>query len=323
VDQCFAAWELAFIACDYEDRRKAIYEDIDRKDGPMWSQVYAICLETIKELESRIDNYGKTPVPITPAVVDAVEMGRQLPEKSFKGKPFAESEPPRKTLVGEVGKSVGKYVSNVATDPSQPSRLSPIGKAAGEAKQKLIEMRKQMAEADDGGDGVNNPLQGRARALLSSSAGWPFRQEFHRRLTAAVFGAPHGEPSLYINMVTALSQLAVHSLQEDKYGNVQRDVAQVVRTLTAVTQKLDSFKKGFPLHWTDVHKDRNSPEVDAVLEALKDGLSDVVLKFERYSRDLRLSMTDMRLAREAIGVPVTATVEAPARRGSPQMEQVR
>lgn len=41
-------WELAFIARDYESRRKAIYEDIDRKDGTMWSQVYAICLDIMK-----------------------------------------------------------------------------------------------------------------------------------------------------------------------------------------------------------------------------------------------------------------------------------
>lgn len=320
--KCFAMWELAFIACDYEDRRKVIYEDFERKDGPMWSQVYAACVEVVKDLESRIDNYGKTPVPVEPpAQSEAAETARQLSQKSLKTNPFAEPTAARRGVVGEMGKSVTKYVGKVATDPSQPSRLSPIGKAAGEARLRLREMKKQIADADS--SSTSSPVQSRARALLASPLGWPFRQEYRRRLTAAVFGGPHAEPSLYVNAATALSQLAVHSLQEDKYGNVQRDVAHIVRTLTAATSKLDAFKKSFPLHWTDVHKDRSSPEVDAVLEALRDGLSDVVLKFERYSRDLRLTMADMRLAREAIGVQLVEETAVASRRASPEMQQVR
>ncbi|EJT79356.1 hypothetical protein GGTG_04440 [Gaeumannomyces tritici R3-111a-1] len=320
--KCFAMWELAVIACDFEDRRKVIYEDFERKDGSMWSQACAACVEVIKELESRMDNYGKTPVPIQPpAQSEAAETARQLSRKSLKSPPFAEATASRMGVVGELKTTVTEYVDKVARDPNQPSRLSPIGKAAGEARLRLREMKKQLAEEDS--SSASNPVQTRARALLASPFGWPFRQEYGRRLTAAVLGGPYGEPSLYINAATALSQLAVHSLQEDKYGNVQRDVALIVRTLTAVTSKLDTFKKSFPLHWTDVQKDRSSPEVDAVLEALRDGLSDVVLKFERYSRDLRLTMADMRLAREAIGVQAAAEAPAMNRRASPQMQQVR
>ena len=59
--KCFAMWELAFIARDFPDRRKAIYEDIDRKDGPMWSQVYQICLDVLKSTETNIDAYLAPP----------------------------------------------------------------------------------------------------------------------------------------------------------------------------------------------------------------------------------------------------------------------
>ncbi|KAL8380871.1 hypothetical protein RB595_005253 [Gaeumannomyces hyphopodioides] len=320
--KCFAMWELAFIACDFQDRRKAIYEDFERKDGSMWSQVCAACIEVIKDLESRIDNYGKTPVPVQPpAQSEAAETARRLSQKSLKSPPFAEATAARVGVVGEIKTTVTEYVDKVARDPNQPSRLSPIGKAAGEARLRLREMKNQFAEADSSNG--NNPVQSRARALLASPLGWPFRQEYQRRLTAVVLGEPYGEPSLYINAATALSQLAVHSLQEDKYGNVQRDVAHIVRTLTATTSKLDVFKESFPLHWTDVRKDRSVPEVDAVLEALRDGLSDVVLKFERYSRDLRLTMADMRLAREAIGVQAAEETPAVNKRASPQMQQVR
>src|SRR5690348_13708637 len=56
-------WELAYIARDFEDRRKAIFEDIDRKEGPVWSQIYGICLEIIKSIGIRIDEHGKKPEP--------------------------------------------------------------------------------------------------------------------------------------------------------------------------------------------------------------------------------------------------------------------
>lgn len=324
--KCFAMWELAFIASDFQDRRKAIYEDFERKDGSMWSQVFSACIEVIKDLELRIDNYGKAPVPIQPpAQSEAAETARRLSHKSLKSPPFAEATAARMGVVGEIRTTVTEYVDKVARDPNQPSRLSPIGKAAGEARLRFREMKEQLAEADSSSE--SSPVRSRARALLASPLGWPFRQEYQRRLTTAVLGGPYGEPSLYINAAAALSQLAVHSLQEDKYGNVQRDVAHIVRTLTAVTSKLDMFKKSFPLHWTDVQKDRSSPEVDVVLEGLRDSLSDVVLKFERYSRDLRLTMADMRLAREAIGVQAAeetlAVNQRRSARAEPDMEEVR
>ncbi|TLD24018.1 hypothetical protein PspLS_06492 [Pyricularia sp. CBS 133598] len=324
--KCFAMWELGLIACDFDVRRKAIYEDIDRKDGPVWAQVFRVCLEVIKEMETNIDNYGKAPTPAP--VIEAnssADLDARFSEEAQRGIQAPKNESIEiKSSKNPFRAEVEKYVDKLARDTSRASRLDDVGKAAGEAKQKLLEMRNQLAVSDD----PQYPFQQHIRNILSSPVGWPLRQDFSRRLTAAVFGAPYGEPSLFVNATVALSQLAVRSLQEDKYGNVQRDVATIIRSLTSVTQKLDTFKNSLPFHWTDIQKHRSCPEVEIVLEALRDGLSELVLNFEPYRRDLRLSLTDMRLAREAIGVAETAVEPTPkakrvAKPPAPEMQELR
>lgn len=304
-------WELAFIARDYEVRRKLIYEDIDRKDGPMWSQVYAICLEVVRSIETRIDNYGKAPAPANLTAPTTAEEKRRSTQ-TLKQDAILQSTPQKKSFRNEVERVVGQ----VATSPGQPSQLSPLAKKAmATAKGKLLELQKEATGTDD----TQTLFRDLALKVLRTPLGWPFRQEFNRRLTAVVLGTPYGESSLYVNAINALSLLAVHSLKEDKYGNVQRDVATILRTFTTVTSKLEAFKSSFPVHWTDVEKNRAAPEVDSVLEALREGLKQLVEAFGPYARDLRLSMTDMRLAREAAGLEKDDQV---ARRGE-EMREIR
>lgn len=287
-------WELAFIARDYEIRRKGIYEDLDRKDGPMWSQVYAICLEAIRSMEARIDNYGRAPAA-APAAPAAPTQEKRRSTQAPKQDAILQSTPQKNTFRNEVE----KVVNHIATDPSQPSQLSPLAKKAMEsAKEGLLHISKEATGSDD----PQSLFRDIAMQVLNTPLGWPFRQQFSRRLTAVVLGTPYGEPSLYVNAINALSLLAVQSLKEDKYGNVQRDVATIIRTFTTVTSKLESFKQGFPLHWTDVEKKRACPEVEVVLQALRDGLTSLIEAFGPYARDLRLSLTDMRLAKEAAGI---------------------
>ncbi|KAK4118728.1 hypothetical protein N657DRAFT_605800 [Parathielavia appendiculata] len=306
--KCFAMWELAIIARDFPDRRKAIYEDIDRKDGPMWSQVYKICLETLKSIETNIDTYIAPPT--TPASTTT--------EPSPPAQKVRTTDPPRdeaifQTLPPKRGlrDQVEKAVNQAALAPGQVSQLSPAAKKAVEsAKQQLLKMQKDATGTDD----TQGLFRDWAVKVLHSAAGWPFRQHYRRRLAHAVLGEPYGEPSLYVNAACAVSQLALHSLREDKYGNVQRDVAAIVRALTGVAKKLESFggDAGLATHWTDVEGKRECPEVDEVLSALRDALARLIEAFGPYARDLRLSLTDVRLAREAAGLvgPEEGMVEA-------------
>jgi nucleoporin NDC1 len=299
-------WELALIAQNFPDRRKVIYEDIDRKDGSMWSQVLTICLEMLKSMEKRIDSYDKPPQPPPSAAVVPVEPKTRTTEPP-KEAPIFQSTPQKKAFRNEVEKAVNQ----VTTSPGQGSQLSPLAKKAmATAKEQLLKLQKEATGSDD----PRGLIRDYALKVLNSSVGWPFRQEYARRLVHTVFGSPYGEPSLYINAIYALNQLAVRSLTEDKYGNVQRDIATIIRTLTTVTKKLDSFKTTLPTHWTDVEGKRESPEVSALLDVLRETLSQLILEFGPYARDLRLTLTDMRLAKEAAGVPIMEPERLPPMR---------
>ncbi|KAK4455106.1 nucleoporin protein Ndc1-Nup, partial [Podospora aff. communis PSN243] len=291
--RCFAMWELAFIARDYEDRRKAIYEDIDRKGGPMWTQIYGICLEILKSIETRIDDYGKPPTPANPGAEETVEPKKRTTAPPKEDAIF-QSTPQKPKFLEEVE----KVVNQATIAPGQGSQLSPLAKKAlASGKTGLLKVQNKVTGSDDP-QGLFKEL---ALKVLRSAAGWPFRQEYGRRLAHAVLGAPYGEPSLYINTVSALSLLAAQSLTEDKYGNVQRDVATIIRTLTTITKKLETFSTKLTPHWTDVNTVKACPEVEGVLVALKEALGQLIKEFAPYQRDLRLSLTDMRLAKEAAG----------------------
>ena len=321
--KAFSLWELAHIARDFPDRRVAIYTDIDRKDGSTWSQVCRLCLDVVKTLENRIDPPAAAAAPASTGTPTGIDDG-YAPEikrltKPVRDDPILVATPQkRKSFSSEMEKMVNK----VAVDPQSSPRLSPL------TKQVLQDARKRLQDVQRDISGPENPnssLQNSVRRVLSLPiVGWPFRLTFQNRITAAVLGGPYGEPSIYVNAINALSLLAVHSLQEDKFGNVQRDVATIIRELTRVTRKLDSFKASFPLHWTDVEARRVCPEVDDILDALKDGLTDLIASFGRYSRDLRLSQTDMRLAEEAATAGRRQeTQEYDGRGGGPEMAEAR
>lgn len=310
-------WELAIIARDFQPRRKAIYQDIDRKDGPMWSQVYSICLNIVKDLETRVDNYGKKPdAPSTEVVPAKTDNSMTRPNMQVSKEQILVSTPARKTLRSEVEKVVGQ----TALSPSSRSRLSPIvQKGLADAKGAVDSFARQAA----GTDNPNNAFHHWTRLALDSPLGTPFKQTFHRRLTTVVLETPYAEPSLIINAISALTRLAVFSLAEDSYGNVQRDVSTIIRTFTAVITKLENFKAGFPVHWTDFAGSKDCAEVDAVLVTLKEGLKQLIVSFGPYSRDLRLSFADMRHAREAAGVPNRERDLARIEVTKPEMRQVR
>ncbi|KAH6695800.1 nuclear envelope protein [Plectosphaerella plurivora] len=319
--RCFAFWELAFIARDFEIRRKAIFEDIDRKDGPMWSQVYAICHDVIRAMEKRIDDYGKPPPPPVAAQQELAPVEpRARTSAPPKDDPIFQTRSASRSMRSEVEKAIGQ----VARDPGQTplSQLSPRAlKTFRDARDKMLTPEQQAALDPARATGFVQSLS--LWVIENEHIGWIFRQSFRRRFAAAVLGTPFSEASHHINAVDALTHLVVHSLSEDKFGNVHRDVTSIIRTFTAVIKKLEAFKAGFPTHWTDTEKSKDSPEVDAVLSALKTGLAEIVREFEPYAMDLRLSRTDLRLAREASVQEKVPEKKQPQAEGRPEMTQTR
>lgn len=282
----------------------------------MWSQVYKLCLDIVKDMETRIDAYGK---PSEPPSKELVPVSKDIkdsaqPSLQVSNDPILLATPTKKNRVENI---VDKMAIR---SPGQAPRLSPIvQKSYGHAMGFVGEVARQATSSED----LHSPIQIWTRRFLESPVGIPFRQTFDQRLTLAVLGTPHAEPSLTVNAISALTRLALMSLAEDNYGNVQRDVSTIIRAFTGVTTKLEKFKAGFPMHWTDFGASKGCADVDAILLTLKEALRQLTEGFGPYARDIRLTFADMRQAREAAGIPHRTGGGMMVEAGQPQMRQLR
>jgi nucleoporin NDC1 len=325
-------WELSLIAQNYEPRRRAIFADIDRKDGPAWAQIYSVCMEVLRSVESRVDNYGKPVAPVPPPVAPAAEKPRTLPPLKNESV-FAAGKPGPPTAGDRIKKAIDR------PGDSPMSKLSPLAKKTwNHAKDRMLTKEQRDAVAPENIKGQFEKVSLTLMHLSWFSA--LFRHEYRSEFAGAVLGQPHAEPSLYVNAATSICRLVVCSVVDDEYGNVHRDLPSIVRTLTSIIRKVEALRESFPVHWTDTNGKKDCPEVDQVLDAVRNGLGDVIGAFEKYSHDLRLTQSDIRLAKEAAKRPkaVEEKIEAeePAvppppkevkerrvRQGRPEMEQVK
>ncbi|TAQ83599.1 hypothetical protein B7494_g8076 [Chlorociboria aeruginascens] len=290
--RAFAFWELVYIAQRFEGRRKIIFEDINRAGGSTWSQILAICLEVINGVNTRIEDYQRPPIAPVP-----------LPAQQDTTPPHARKVPPLR----EIG------ATGYAIPPPPRSRSEKLVRTAehvvkthgqtppGESKTvKILEIIAARIFGPRSPGGLREQFfLWIIQFLRAPYIGVLFRQEYRRKVATVVLGSPYGDVGIIVDAVDALTRLAVRSLEEDKYGNVQRDVKNIIQTFTTTVNKLERFEENLPTHWTDVYEERRSPEADIIQAALKGGLNQLIDAFGDYSEDLRLSRTEMRMAREA------------------------
>lgn len=306
--RAFAFWELVYIGDRFEGRRKGIFEDIDRKGGSTWAQILEACLEVVTGITKRIADHEQPPVKgdptikkdTTPNLPRLTQPLQEVPPGDLFGKA------PRGNRRNRVEKELSETAKALGQSPE--GNISPKARKLLESAESAILTPEQKAKIEAGG--VVGLFRERATKFLQTPAGVPFRQEYRRKLAAIVLGHPFGDVGIIVDAVDSMTRFSVASLTEDKYGNVQRDVPLIIRTLTTVITKLEKFQRELKFHWTDVEKKKECPEVDAVLVAMKTGLTELINAFGDYSSDLRLSPAEMRAARDA----------ALLRRG-PEMEQ--
>jgi len=289
-----------YIAERFQGRRKNIFEDIDRKGGSTWSQICTACLEVITGIGSRIAEY-QNPKPslakdVPQEKIEALpKLGQPLKDgMKAPGDLFASTPPPKSRGAG-VAQAVGTFAKSHGQ--SSPPSLSPNARKLIKAAEGVVLTPQQQADLD--ARGLSGLFKEWAIWFLKTNLGWPFRQVYRRKIAAIVLGSPYGDVGIIVDAIDALTRFAVKSLEEDKYGNVQRDVKSIIRTFTEAVKELEKFKTSLGFHWTDVDKIQESPEVDILLASLKDGLNQLVEAFGDYSEDLRLSQSEMRMAREA------------------------
>lgn len=336
VPKAFAFWELYIICTSYETRRKSIYTEVDRVGGDTWSQVYALCLAEVSALKTRVDA-ARDPAAYKAKLQAEAERKRQLeefaafPEQrpsglkkiadqgvNSNGDVFAKRSPDFGTNLSNFTKSIGQ--SPGAANPVSPHARKAIQWTVDVALSKEDQQRLAAATASDG-TGLLERFLPRQYFIqfLQTPIGAPFRQTLDRRLSSAVFGKGESGKGTLVHAVKILEKLIMFSLQEDQFGSVQKNVAEVVRTLTATVLSMENYVNHARPHWSDVERPRGSAEkgeVGQVLDVLKSSLEQIVLGFGEYADTLGLSLKEVREAREAAVIaPVRSSIEgAPDRR---------
>ena len=204
--------------------------------------------------------------------------------------------------VGTFTKSYGE-----SPQPANPinfleSQGARTGQYLHSARQKLLTQVQQETYSKSGLLAQYNDYIMR---FLRSPAGYPFRQTFRRRVCTVVLDTPYSALHPILDSIHTLSALAKASITEDRYGNVAKDVPLLIRAYVSTIASIEGFVKSLPVHWTDVEfeeKDRKVEEVEMIIQALKEGLKDVVEAFGMYASELGLGREELATARMVAGM---------------------
>lgn len=299
IPRTVAFWELSAITAVFEDRRKTLYQDLDRRGGSTWSQISNICLVEIQSVSQRAQDVL---MPMK-ATSDQSQSGVQtLPKISQPLKHdnvLSAPVPPSSGLqlvaggVGTLAKHYGQ--SQNASPPSQNAqKLLEYGTSKVLTKQQ----QEQLSASN-----LTTQANGYIARLLRTPLGYFFRQPFSRRVSALVFGSPYSRGSTVSHAVQSICRLAVCSLREDNLGQVQRDVATIIRVLVTTIQNVQKLVQRLPPHWTDVEFDgqRQARDVEDLLDVMRSGLEQLLTAFGEYADTIGLSRTELRIAKEVAG----------------------
>ena len=321
VVKTYALWELSLIGQQFPDRRKEIFNDIDREGGAAWSQILSATTEAIKGITNRINEFNAPPAASEPPKqpsTDTKESGEKTDEKPtfeplprlsappkqeniFLASPKPSTRPERfEAVFGTVAKSYGQapdwtpkakakardFFDRASTAVLSPSQREKLSLSA----QDLKLLTGGAASTASGRETTPpHPILGQ---LIRSPLGYLFRQPYKRRLRRIVLGSPHSSLACIVDATDVLTRFLVASLTEDQLGKVQADVAGVIKLLTETISALEAFvsEDGLPVHWTDV--DFPTAEADAETRKVARKVDDVEIVIAR----LKLGLSELLAA---------------------------
>ncbi|KAL6706152.1 hypothetical protein ACN47E_006068 [Coniothyrium glycines] len=300
--KAIAFWELALITDAFPDRRKTIYNEIERRKGDTFQQVTDICLGEIKFLIERLmtgldPTYNAQAAPSTQQQsVPPVNLVPQISQPLKEDKQI--TAPPETS--GTKWERVRNMADSVAKSQSAPENSQ---QAYGREV-----INRSVKRAHEGAQQAEAVATTNWNKLVNSPLGGLFRASFKRTTSVVVLGAPYSRLSLICNAITALTNLAVFSISQDDLGRFHAGVPSIIRIFTAAITTLDTFMSSTPIHWSDhstLHKpeadQRRVPEVEKVRETLREGLEKVIGSFNEYLSGMGLSRLEILEAKKAVG----------------------
>ncbi|KAJ5172423.1 hypothetical protein N7492_005016 [Penicillium capsulatum] len=275
VVKAFALWELSLITQRLPERRKAIFNEIDRDGGATWSQVFESTTEVIKSISARIaaskavmSAPEPTPKPTTQALAKlepAQPVVHTLPrltsplndESVFVSSPKGTS---RQDRFGEAFSSAAKsYGQSPDWTPQARARARLAFDRASaviltpERKDKLLSSDGFKRLSNVATTGFNQVIYPHILGFFSFPIQQPFIQTFAQRASSVVLGTPESSSGPILDAVESLTRLLIASLAEDQYGKVQSDVQSAILlfTNTIVTTETFVYSELEP-HWSDI-----------------------------------------------------------------------
>ncbi|EXJ85199.1 hypothetical protein A1O3_05874 [Capronia epimyces CBS 606.96] len=302
VVKTFAFWELAIIARKHKDRRKAIFEDIERPTGPIWNQISEAGLKQLRDINARIS--GPPPKATQPATNTSIQsLPHIVPEVAaptiFQSNPTSRKA---ETLVSNQLRQIGS-----SNNPWHP----PVEQTTKVVETKLLEYAKPTGVDDIPSEGL---LAQWVVYLQRSPVGWFFISTKAAKINAAVLGTPYGNAAIIVDVIDSITKMLVASLSEDTYGKATPTVPEVVRTFTKTLLTVEDF-----VAKNDSRSRTGIEEVEIIIERLRSGLKELLSAFQVYLIDVGLGISDLNQAKRAIQVRQPEevreeTVEPPIRR---------
>ncbi|KAL1302231.1 hypothetical protein AAFC00_002656 [Neodothiora populina] len=300
IPKTVAFWELSTIVAKFPERRETLYADLDRAGGSTWSQISNICLSEIQSVSQRIQDCQR---PMEAPVGNPAEQQntKSLPRISqpIHNDNILNAPAPATSGMEVVQNGIGAVAKHYGSSAGA-SPINATTKLLGyNGNHVPIGVPKQLQPALQ--SAKKNAKVGDLRSLF----GKLFRRPFGRQVNAVVFGVPYSNASRIANAIQSISNLVVFSLKEDRLGQVQKDIALVVRTLMKMIEDVQQLLQTLPPHWTDVGFDgtRQSPDISELLSITQTGLEKILLVFGEYSDELGLSKGEIRKAKQLIGRP--------------------
>ncbi|RMZ88340.1 hypothetical protein DV736_g4425, partial [Chaetothyriales sp. CBS 134916] len=273
----FAFWELAIIAESQGERRKAIFDDIDRPTGPIWASMLDEALKVIKGIDERIEG---------PAAMKASQPTDQAPLKSLpKLLP-----PPDKTNV------VAKPKAGVSRRAKIAGLLSDEAIKIGSSSHPMESPLSNVGRAVERvGHGQASPLERVITTARNSSVGWLFISTNAAAVKGKVLGSPFGNAVLIVDAIESTTKVLVASMQDDNYGKAIRGVPLAVKQFTKTITLIDALLEKTPPN------DGDNTEVSIIYGRLKAGLTELLSAFQQFLFDTGLSVAELNDAKRAAG----------------------
>ena len=300
--------ELALITQTDSMRRQTFFRDVERADGPMWTQLITLCLGELQGLSDRINSCVK-PFPCV-SKQSSSEQGpadvHRLPRIATPPRQdniFATTLPtmrPHLSALGRIVKSHGEFPG--AQDPLSPRARKMFSSAVDTFMTQ--EQQQRFSESN-----LAKVLKKYIIIFLKQPYfGAAFRQTFARRVKSVAFDGEGRQGSnlpRLRNAILSLAELTVCAATEDTWGKASKDAATIIHAYVATITTIEDFVMNLEPHWTDVEfKVRDLGDVRELLSALGQSLESILEAFDGY-KELGLSLKDKRLAREKAGFATT------------------